>query len=79
MRDLRAKEAQSMAYADVDFKTKRAFKEAIAAGQRITLWSPGFWAPKREGREHVEGPQYPKPHSWYATVEMHEGYVVKVK
>ena len=68
-----------MAYTDTDFKTKRAFKQAIAAGQRITLWSPGPGAPKREGREHVEGPQCPKPHSWYAIVEMHEGYVVKVK
>jgi len=31
------------------------------------------------GRELVEGPHYPKSHSWYAQVEMRDGVVVSVK
>lgn len=66
-------------YTDYDFKTKKALKEAVAKGDKVTLYSPGLGAPKRDGQEVVEGPHYPKPHTWYAQVEMKDGYVVKVK
>lgn len=66
-------------YTSINFKTKKALKEAVAAGQKITLFAPGFGAPVVNGTETVEGPHYPKPHTWYAQVEMKDGYVVKVK
>jgi hypothetical protein len=31
------------------------------------------------GTETVEGPHYPKPHTWYAKVTMKNGVVVKVQ
>lgn len=66
-------------YADINFKTKKAFKEAVAAGQQVGLFAPGLGAPKQNGIESVEGPHYPKPHSWYARVEVRDGLVISVK
>lgn len=66
-------------YTSVNFKTKKAFKEAVAKGERITLFAPGMGAPKQNGVEYVEGPHYPEPHKWYAEVVMKDGVVVKVK
>ncbi len=66
-------------YASINFKTKKAFKEAVANGEQVTLFAPGLGSPKRDGKETCEGPHYPAPHSWYAEVEMKDGVVVKVK
>lgn len=66
-------------YASTNFKTKKAFKAAVAAGQRITLFAPGLGTPVQDGTESVEGPHYPAPHTWYATVTVKDGVVTAVK
>jgi hypothetical protein len=66
-------------YASQNFKTKKAFKEAVDKGDKITLYAPGLGTPKVNGNETVEGPWYPEPHRWYASVEMKDGIVIKVK
>lgn len=66
-------------YTDTNFKTKKAFREAVAAGKEVRLFAPGMGTPVRNGREFVEGPHYPAPHTWYAEVQMKDGIVVKVK
>ena len=66
-------------YTDRNFKTKKEFKMAVAAGGAIRLYAPGLGQPVESGREFVEGPHYPAPHTWYAQVEMRNGVVVKVK
>lgn len=66
-------------YTNIDFKTKKEFKEAVAKGEEVTLYAPGLGQPKVNGTEYVEGPHYPKPHTWYAEVTMKDGKVVKVK
>lgn len=66
-------------YVDPNFKTKKALKEAVARGDRVTVFAPGLGQPKTDGTECVEGPHYPAPHSWYAQVELKNGIVVKVK
>ena len=66
-------------YTTENFPTKKALKEAVKAGQKVTLYAPGLGSPKQNGIEYVEGPHYPKPHSWYAEVEVKGGVVVKVK
>lgn len=68
-----------MAYVSPNFKTKKALKEAVAAGKRVTVFSPGPFGCNQNGCESVEGPHYPAPHSWYASVEVKDGVVVKVK
>lgn len=66
-------------YTSKNFKTKKAFKDAVKAGEKITIFSPGLGVPKENGKEVIEGPQYPQAHSWYAEVEMKDGVVIKVK
>ena len=66
-------------YTEQNFKTKKALKEAVAAGKQVRLYAPGLGTPKTEGTECVTGPHYPAPHTWYAEVTMKDGVVVKVK
>lgn len=66
-------------YAHKNFKTKKAFKEAVTAGEKITLYAPGLGAPKLNGTDCVEGPWYPEAHKWYAEVTTENGIVTKVK
>lgn len=67
-------------YTTTNFKTLKALKEAVKAGQKLTIFNPGpFGQPPDNGTASVEGPHYPKPHKWYATVELKDGYIVKVK
>ena len=68
-----------MAYTNIDFPTKKALKEAVARGDRVTVFSPGPFPCRQNGMEVIEGPQYPKPHKWYAQVELVNGVVTKVK
>ncbi len=66
-------------YATTNYKTKKQLKEAVAAGEHVTIFAPGMGTPKENGREFLEGPHYPAPHTWYAEVTMENGRVVKVK
>lgn len=66
-------------YTDQNFKTKKAFREAVERGEQVSLYAPGLGSPRRDGRETVEGPHYPAAHTWYAQVEMKDGLVVRVR
>lgn len=65
-------------YVRPNFPTKKALKAAVAAGERVEVFSPGPFPAKTDGLESIEGPHYPKPHSWYARVRVEGGLVVKV-
>lgn len=66
-------------YVEPNFPSKKALREAVKNGEAVSVFSPGPFPAKRDGRESVEGPHYPKPHTWYAEVEVVNGLVVKVK
>lgn len=68
-----------MAYVQPNFKTKKAFKEAVKDGKQVTVFSPGPFGCNENGAEYIEGPHYPEPHRWYAQVVVKDGVVVKVK
>lgn len=87
-----------MAYANPNFKSKKALKEAVAANRAeaeagghvldsprlvnppVRIFSPGPFPLDHggEGEQFLEGPHYPKPHTWYAKVRVERGVVVKV-
>lgn len=67
-----------MAYVTPNFKTKKAFKEAVAKGETVQVYSPGPFPVNRDGRETIEGPHYPEAHRWYAQVEVEDGIVKRV-
>jgi hypothetical protein len=71
-----------MSYVEPNFLTKKALKEAVAAGKYVTVYQPGPFGgggPMNGKSIVVEGPHYPKPHTWYATVEAVDGVVLKVR
>lgn len=66
-------------YVDPNFKSKKELKEAVKAGKYVSAFQPGGIFPgARDGEVSVEGPHYPKPHSWYARVLLKDGQVIKV-
>lgn len=69
-----------MAYTVENFKTKKALKEAIAAGRTIKVYQPGgmFGPDVQDGKVALEGPHYPAPHTWYASAEVRDGKLVKL-
>ena len=71
-------------YTHTNYRTKKAVKEAVLAGQVVTIFQPGgyFYPPEANpgytGQAFLEGPHYPEPHKWYARVDVKDGQVVKV-
>jgi len=72
-------------YTRNNYKTKKALKEAVVTGEKVTIFQPGgmFDPPENKsdftGTAFCEGPHYPAPHTWYAEVTMQNGIVTKVK
>lgn len=68
-------------YCSTNFKTKKALKEAVAAGKKITVFQPGPFGGNEptNGGVTLEGPHYPEPHKWYAQAILKDGYIVSVK
>ena len=72
-----------MAYTTVNYLTKKALKEAVQRGQRVTVYQPnaeltGATLPEN-GVVYLEGPHFPKAHTWYAEATVKDGIIVKVK
>ena len=65
-------------YAETNFKTKKALREAVEAGEKIRVYAPGLGKPVDTGFEFLEGPWYPESHKWWAKVRMEDGIIVKV-
>ena len=70
-----------MAYTTINFRSKKALKEAFLNGVRITVFQPSPFGERTIecGTAYLEGPHYPEPHRWYAQVEVRDGVVIKVK
>lgn len=69
-----------MSYVYPNFKSKKEFKMAVEGGQKLTTYNPsGLFPVTQNGTDLVEGPHYPQPHRWYASVIVQDGIVIKVK
>ena len=65
-------------YAYTNFKTKKALKEAVKAGP-VPCFQPGPFGPDcNDGTSCCEGPHFPEPHRWYATVEIKSNHIIRV-
>jgi hypothetical protein len=66
-----------MAYARENFRSKKALREAIAAGRTVEVYQPGPFGPSvKDGTAHLEGPHYPEAHKWYAQVQVRDGAII---
>lgn len=68
-----------MTYTNIDFKTKKELKDAVVKGEKITIYNPGLGTAPTNGTAYLEGPHYPKPHTWYAVAEIKDSIIIKVK
>lgn len=83
-----------MAYTNTNFPSKKSLKEAVAAYKEkanknsllyhsgaVRCYQPGLGPDLSNftGKVCLEGPHYPKAHTWYAEAELIDGVVVKVK
>jgi hypothetical protein len=68
-------------YTTENFRSKKAVKEAIAAGKIVTYFQPGPFGGNepKNGTVYLEGPHYPEAHKWYAEATVQDGKIVKVK
>lgn len=68
-------------YTTENFRSKKALKEAVAAGKTVTYFQPGPFGGNEplNGTVYFEGPHYPEAHKWYASATVQDGKVVKVK
>jgi hypothetical protein len=68
-------------YTVINFKTKKELKEAVKNGVKVEIYQPGPFGGNepRDGTTCVEGPHYPEPHMWYASVILKNGVITKVK
>ncbi|MGH8897496.1 MAG: hypothetical protein ACRDZ4_10830 [Egibacteraceae bacterium] len=66
-----------MAYTVENYRTKKSLRDALARGETVRVFQPGPFGPKvGDGPVAIEGPHYPEPHRWYATVTIKDGVVV---
>lgn len=74
-------------YTETNFKSKKALKAALAEGQVVKVWSPGAtWfghggSSIKESESgpvqiFLEGPHYPKPHTWAASGMIQNGAII---
>jgi len=70
-----------MAYTNINFKSKKALKESIAANVAVEVYNPGLGGDLSNftGTVFLEGPHYPEAHKWYAEAAVVNGLVKKVK
>ena len=64
-------------YTRTNFMSKKALKEAVAAGDVVKVYQPGPFYGATNGRVTLEGPHFPKAHKWYATAEIKDSWIVK--
>ena len=63
-------------YTVKNFRSKKALREAVAAGEQVETYQPGGYFPaKRDGVVPLEGPHYPEPHRWYAEAVVADGII----
>lgn len=67
-------------YVTPNYPTKKALKDAIKEGKPVHIFQPGPFGGNEptDGDLSVEGPHYPKPHTWYARIRVQAGRVIKV-
>jgi hypothetical protein len=67
-------------YTKINFRTKKALREAVERGDEVEVSQPGPFPGQTNGQVSVEGPWYPAPHSWYASVTIEDSVIIgKVK
>ena len=70
-------------YVNPNYRTKKALVEALKSGSYVQVFQPNADLTRtvvpRDGTVSLEGPHYPKAHTWYAVGTMKDGRLIKVR
>ena len=67
-------------YSVKNFKSKKALRDALTAGETVQAFQPGPFGPTvTDGRHAIAGPHYPEPHRWYGVATVQGGVITSVK
>jgi len=68
-----------MAYCETNYQTKKQLREALKRNETVRVYQPGPFGPNvADGTCYLEGPHYPKPHKWYASVVVQDNQIIKL-
>lgn len=67
-----------MTYTVFNYPTAKALRQDFTEGVRIQIKEPALFPAIKTGTVYLEGPHYPKPHKWYLTVEVTDGFITKI-
>lgn len=62
-----------------NYKTKKELIADFKAGKQIEVYQPGPFPGTTNGSISLEGPHYPKPHTWYASAVIANSIIISVK
>ena len=68
-------------YLSPNYPSKAAANRAIKAGEVVTVFQPNNifnQYPPENGTVVIEGPHYPKPHTFYGQATIKDGKVIKL-
>lgn len=68
-----------MSYVVGNPRSKKQIKDWLKEGKDVLVFEPGLGSVPDNGTVYLEGPHYPEAHKWYASGEMRDGKLVKVK
>lgn len=68
-----------MAYVNGNPKSKAELKRWLKAGKAVSVYQPGLGTVPLNGTVYLEGPHYPKAHTWWGEGKLENGKLVAVK
>lgn len=63
---------------DLIIAIRSVLRKGGPVGPFATYNPSGMFPVRENGQDTIEGPHYPKPHRWYARVQVEHGVIVKV-
>ena len=68
-----------MTYTVFNYPSAAALKRDFTEGVRIEIKEPGPFPAVKNGVVYLEGPHYPKPHKWYLSAVVTDGFITKIE
>ena len=65
-------------YTETDYLTRKALAEDIKKGVTVRVYQPGPFPGQTEGKVTLEGPHFPRPHTWYCQAIIKDGVIVRL-
>jgi hypothetical protein len=77
---IQKREGRKKMYTIKNYKSRKEMVTDFKSGKQIKVYQPGgIFKGKTDGRISIEGPHYPQPHKWYASVTIKDSIIIGIK